>query len=281
VHPAQRHEEMLELAEGVDREMPGVLAGIFGDIGESEAPGERANLDACAWSVRADESTRRIALRLASEADLPDLFAVYLGTPDVVSHRFWRFHEPDAFEHPPSAEAVERFGRVIEDAYAGSDAALGDLLSALPAETTVFVLSDHGMHAHNTASRFDVPVGGRLERESGGHEDGPPGIFVAAGPGIRAGGLPRPLEGLVEGDLPIIGHALDVTPTLLTLLGLPVGRDMDGVVLEALLEPRLEVTYVETHDTEEWLASRPSVKHETPGTEERLEQLRSLGYIGD
>jgi len=176
---------------------------------------------------------------------------------------------------------VERFGRVVEDAYAGSDAALGDLLAALPAETTVFVLSDHGMHAHNASSRFDVPVGGRLERESGGHEDGPPGIFVAAGPGIHAGGLPRPLEELVENDLPIVGHALDVTPTLLTLLGLPVGRDMDGVVLESLLEPRIKVTYVETHDTEDWLASRPSVTYETPGTEERLEQLRSLGYIGD
>jgi hypothetical protein len=281
VHPAERHEEILALAEEVDRAMPGVLAGIFGEIGETGAPGDRANLDACAWSVRADESTRRVALRLASEPGLPDLFAVYLGTPDVVSHRFWRFHEPEAFEHPPDAEAVERFGHVIEDAYASSDAALGDLVAALPAETTIVVLSDHGMHAHNTSSQFDVPVGGRLERESGGHEDGPPGLFVAAGPGIRDAGLPRPLEELVENDLPVVGHALDLTPTLLTLLGLPVGRDMDGVVLESLLEPQLPVTYVETHDTEDWLASRPTVTHETPGTEERLEQLRSLGYIGD
>lgn len=280
VHPRERQNEMLDIAAEVDAGMPDLLRRIFGEIGRPEWPGDRANLEACAWSVRADETTRRVALRLAIESPPPDLFAVYLGTPDVVSHRFWRFHEPEAFEHPPPPEAVERFGKVVQDAYVHVDTVIGELVAALPPHATVVVLSDHGMHAHNTSSRFDVPVHGRLERESGGHEDGPPGIFVAAGPPIRRA---EPVPRLTASDLPDVGHVLDVAPTVLALLGIPVGRDMRGEVLAHLLDESFlrvhPVRFVDTHDTAEWVASRGGDARELPGTEERLEQLRSLGYI--
>jgi hypothetical protein len=283
VYPPERQDEMLGIAAEVDTGMPFILRRIFGEIGRPEWPGDRANLEACAWSVRADETTRRIALRLAIESPPPDLFAVYLGTPDVASRRFWRFHEPDAFEHAPPPEAVERFGSVVRDAYAHVDAVIGELVAALPPDTTVVVLSDHGMHAHNTSSRFDVPVHGRLERESGGHADGPPGIFVAAGPAIRRAEPAGPISDLTASDLPGVGHVLDVTPTVLTLLDVPVGRDMAGEVLKHLLDESFlrdhPVRFVDTHDTAEWLASRGRGDRELPGTEERLEQLRSLGYI--
>jgi hypothetical protein len=274
---------MLGIAAEIDAQMPDLLRRIFGDIGRPEWPGDRDNLEACAWSVRADETTRRIALRLAAESPLPDLLAVYLGAPDVVAHRFWRFHEPEAFEHAPSPEAVERFGKVVRDAYIHVDTVIGELVAALPPRATVVVLSDHGMHAHNTSSRFDVPVDGRLERESGGHEDGPPGVFVAAGPVIRRGDPAGPIRELASRDLPDVGHVLDVTPTVLALLGIPVGRDMEGDVLEQLLDEGFlrdrPVRFVDTHDTAEWMASRGRDTRELPGTEERLEQLRSLGYI--
>jgi len=282
VHPAARQDEMLAIAAEVDEAMPAVLREIFGDIGRPRRPGDRANLDACAWSVRADEATRRIALTLAAESPPPDLFAVYLGTPDVVSHRFWRFHDPEAFEHAPPPEAVAQFGDVVRDAYARVDTVIGELLDALPT-ATVIVVSDHGMHAVHTAARFDVPVHGRLERESGGHEDGPPGIFVAAGPWIRPPGPGAPVGDSTPDTLPRAGHVLDLAPTVLAMLGLPVGRDMSGEVMERLLDPdRLlerPVTYVDTHDTVEWRSGRGSGEAAVPGTEERLEQLRSLGYI--
>jgi predicted AlkP superfamily phosphohydrolase/phosphomutase len=283
VHPAERQEEMLGIAAEIDAGMPGLLGRIFGEIGRPEWPGDRANLEACAWSVRADETTRRIALRLAAESPAPDLFAVYLGTPDVVSHRFWRFHEPEAFEHAPPPEAVERFGKAVRDIYIHVDTIIGELVAAMPPGTTVVVLSDHGMHAHNTSSRFDVPVDGRLERESAGHEDGPPGIFVATGPVIRRAEPAGPVRELTAVDLPEVGHVLDVTPTVLALLGIPVGKDMGGKVLEQLIDEGFlrdhPVRFVATHDTAEWLASRGGGTRVLPGTEERLEQLRSLGYI--
>jgi hypothetical protein len=50
---------------------------------------------------------------------------------------------------------------------------------------------------------------------SGTHERAPDGFLIAYGAAVRSGRLPR-------------GSILDVAPTLLYFLGLPVGLDMDG-----------------------------------------------------
>ena len=51
------------------------------------------------------------------------------------------------------------------------------------------------------------------------------GILIAAGPAFQAGDAPRD-AGL-----------LDIAPTVLHLLGVPVPDDMDGRVLTEMLEP--------------------------------------------
>jgi hypothetical protein len=50
---------------------------------------------------------------------------------------------------------------------------------------------------------------------SGTHERGPDGFLLAYGASVAAGSHPR-------------GAVVDVAPTLLYFLGLPVARDMDG-----------------------------------------------------
>ena len=88
--------------------------------------------------------------------------------------------------------------------------------------------------------------------------------------------------------LQTLASIMDMTPTLLTLMGLPVGEDMDGQVAEGLIErafldrfPRLSQP---THDDRAWLAERKRhVRDEGNASaqdqQERLEQLRSLGYL--
>jgi hypothetical protein len=49
----------------------------------------------------------------------------------------------------------------------------------------------------------------------GTHERAPDGFLVAYGTDVHRGRLPR-------------GSVVDVTPTVLYFLGLPIGRDMDG-----------------------------------------------------
>jgi len=284
VYPPSRQAEMWGIVEEVDRELPSVLRGIFGDTGEVQSRLNRANWEASKWSVRADESYRRIALKLASERPLPDCFAVYFGMTDVVGHRFWRFQEPDVFAYPPTADAIKKFGHVIKDSYAWADKSIGELVARFPPETTVFVMSDHGMHAYNRSSRFVPGAYGKVEVESGAHKDAPPGLLVVAGPQIRKTDLGRPVTALRKEDLSEIASVDDITPTILAMMDIPLGRDMDGRVLEHLFRPdfaeRLKVKYVATHNTPQWLASRGIKPQATPGADERIEQLRSLGYLG-
>ena len=75
----------------------------------------------------------------------------------------------------------------------------------------------HDFTTHKVISRAFGPTGDhRME-----------GILIAAGPAFRAGASPR------QADL------LDIAPTVLHLLGVPVPDDMDGRVLTELLEPSL------------------------------------------
>ena len=73
----------------------------------------------------------------------------------------------------------------------------------------------------------------------------------------------------------------DVTPTVLALLGLPVARDMDGRVLEEILDPAFlaehPIRWVESYEE---LIERPPLPEGEEGLDgSPAEYLRSLGYI--
>ena len=66
----------------------------------------------------------------------------YFGTPDLVSHIFWRDQDP---KHPGrDPEQGDRYANVIEDTYVKMDAIVGETLEDLRAQDTLIVLSDHG-----------------------------------------------------------------------------------------------------------------------------------------
>jgi predicted AlkP superfamily phosphohydrolase/phosphomutase len=74
---------------------------------------------------------------------------------------------------------------------------------------------------------------------------------------------------------------VDITPTILELLGIPLGRDMDGKVLsKAITEQYLAshpIHYVDSH--EDKIRFKPHVVSKSSFEEEMKEMLRSLGYI--
>ena len=95
----------------------------------------------------------------------------------------------------------------------------------------------------------------------------PLGILIVSGPGVREGG-----------SLPA-GEIIDVTPTILYYLGVPLTRDMDGKVLTGIFTPRFcrgpKVTKRGSSRKErsgEGIYSRA-------GEEKTKERLRALGYI--
>ena len=93
---------------------------------------------------------RRAKLTLSTDLFLglceryrPDLRCFHTFYVDFVSHRFWRYHEPERF----SAQSGGRFRTAVTDAYVHADRALGCILKSLPENALVAVLSEHGMQA--------------------------------------------------------------------------------------------------------------------------------------
>lgn len=280
VHPPAHEEAVLHTLAEVDRELPGVTLEMFGRFPHAPDPLGQRMWNDTQWAFRADATYVRVAERLLAHEPPPALFALYLGGTDVVAHRFWRHAYPAEFSRPPDAQQLENFARILPHYYRWVDRAIGALLAGRP-DVSVFVVSDHGMHATNRHGDFRA-----TERPgrgiSGDHDDGPPGVLIASGPLIAPEPHPRPAGPLDPRTLPTLGSVLDVTPTILALEGIAVGWDMDGRPLWDLLEPtvrrRARFRWVFTHDERGWTPPAPEPAGVIDETE-RLQQLRALGYI--
>lgn len=71
-----------------------------------------------------------------------DLMMFVFMSIDTVQHYFWQYMDPNHFLYDDNAEP--RLRNAVRDVYQRLDAAAGHIIQSLPAETTVFVVSDHG-----------------------------------------------------------------------------------------------------------------------------------------
>lgn len=71
-----------------------------------------------------------------------DFFTVVFTSTDRVQHHFWKFINPDHPNYDP--EDRDGFGNAIYSIYQKLDNAVNDLISDLPEDVTVFIMSDHG-----------------------------------------------------------------------------------------------------------------------------------------
>jgi hypothetical protein len=202
------------------------------------------------------ESYFQSALHLIDEDGI-DFCALYLEGVDMVSHFFWEYMEPEKSTVKVDSADIIRFKDVIPNFYCYTDSLLGELLKRLDANTYLFIVSDHGFAS---AIRRIVPY------HSGEHQ--PIGIFIVMGPGIKNG---------VEAPLTSV---LDVTPTLLYIYGLPVAKDMDGVVMEGIFtEDYIKANPLKTISTYETGRRSHSRLVKSSADDQIKEQLKSLGYV--
>jgi predicted AlkP superfamily phosphohydrolase/phosphomutase len=77
-----------------------------------------------------------------------DLFLIVWNSTDNIPHLFWKYADPSYPAY--DAAGAREFGEVINHQYEVADAEMGRLLALLPdaANTTVLVMSDHGMGAY-------------------------------------------------------------------------------------------------------------------------------------
>lgn len=97
------------------------------------------------------------------------------------------------------------------------------------------------------------------------------GIFAATGMGVKE-------SSVIDG-----ARIIDIAPTVLHLLGLPVPKDMDGRVLEeAFLPEKLmdnPVKRIDTSEEDERTATGGFSGYSTEEADKIAERLRNLGYI--
>src|SRR5688572_20461487 len=165
-------------------------------------------------SVEADRLHHLLARQLGAAEEVRLLAVRYAGL-DAVGHYYLRYANPDAFGDV-SEEERRQFGRVLDDYYAYVDSLVGDAMSTLGEDDLLLVVSGFGMEPLTFGKRLLERVIGD-PRFTGTHERGPDGFLLAYGSPVAPARQSR-------------GAVVDVAPTLLYFLGLPVARDMDGFV---------------------------------------------------
>ena len=123
-----------------------------------------------------------------------------------------------------NAEDARRYGRVMDRYASLLERWVSDLERGLGPGDLLVVVSAHGLQPTPLWQRLLGVLSGTTVSDAS-HAGAPDGVFLAAGAGIRPGSTPA--------------HAslLDVAPTLLYLMGLPVARDMEGRILTEILDP--------------------------------------------
>jgi predicted AlkP superfamily pyrophosphatase or phosphodiesterase len=283
VHPPERQDELLAIAAEAEAGLDALMQEIFGALAIDPSSVGGRLWENSRWSLLADEIYRRVALHLARKDGRADLTMIYFGGADVLGHRFWRFAYPQGFRHAPSQEEQAQWGGLIERYYLHLDRVLGELVAAHPASTDVVLVSDHGMHGDFFDRRFESTQPLQL-LNSGAHADAPPGVFVAAGPSWKKRDAAFERASFRASELDLEGRVHDLTPTLLALYEIPRGKDMRGSILFGALARGVDlvgkVAEIASHDA---LPSAFGAEEDAvvdPAEAARLEQLRTLGYLG-
>lgn len=224
VHPAEIEQRVFEVAaeagsrEAVFDRARQIFATSIADLPKPE----RKAVDESLWSIQADATYAALAAEFFDDEPW-DLSMVYLGGTDVLGHRFWRQLHPEQFSWSGSSPELDaQLACSLPRYYEWADELLGEILAAAGDDVTVLLVSDHGMHEDPEA------VDTRGWATTGNHQDGTPGVIIAAGPGIRnvEGEYARFVGGDDGSGIATRGTIFDVTPTVLNLLGIPGARNM-------------------------------------------------------
>jgi tetratricopeptide (TPR) repeat protein len=239
------------------------------EIDQTQPPGpdsDRPNLLPVLAKLMAECFTLHSAATYVMEHHPWDFMAAYYISIDHFSHAFMGYH-------PPKPDWIDQGGfdlyhDVVNSAYRFHDLMLGRLLDLAGLDTTVILASDHGFHSDHLRPREipNIPAGPASQHR-------PLGIFAMKGPGIKR-------------DERIYGVSLlDVAPTVLTLFGLPAGKDMPGRVLTEAFEIAPPLERIPTWETVE--GPHPDGMHlagyEMPSEDADLllEQFVALGYVDE
>jgi predicted AlkP superfamily phosphohydrolase/phosphomutase len=164
-----------------------------------------------------------------------------------------------AIPHPETGEPLVEKVLEREDLYDGPHAHLAPDLTVVLRDWRYRTIGLHDFTTNKLISPSFGPTGDhRME-----------GVLIASGAGVRQGATLEP------------ANLLDIAPTVLHLLGVPVPGDMDGRVLSELFDPTIVPQVGNSEGSNgEHLAPEPVEAAYTEEEDAEIQQrLADLGYI--
>ncbi len=222
--------------------------------------GEKNRLGQLQHMLAQTSTIHAVATHLMANTEW-DFTAIYYEGIDRFGHAFMEFHPPKMQQ--VSQEDFELYQHCMVGIYRFHDMLLETLLKLAGEDTAVILMSDHGYY--NDHLRPDPREGkaGPVDWHR------PFGILAARGPGISE-------------DARLYGASiLDVTPTILQLLGLPAAYDMPGRILAEVLDGERPIGRIESWEEIDGNAGMhpPEMRYDATESQAMLDQLVSLGYI--
>ena len=187
--------------------------------------------------ARTDRIYERIALDLAATHQTV-LTSLRYQSLDAIGHYFLRYADPAEFGDV-TGEERGRLGTVLEQHYTLIDDAIGRSIASLGPDDLLLVVSGYGMEPMGVLKRLLERAVGDADL-SGTHEAAPDGFLMAYGGPVA------------RGRRAVRASVVDVVPTVLYFLGLPIGRDMDGYartdLFQRLFTDARPITYIPSYE---------------------------------
>jgi hypothetical protein len=156
----------------------------------------------------------------------PRFTAVRYEGLDAFGHNYLRQAQPELFGDPRWSVAIRP---VLDRYYSYVDGEVGKAIRLMQPGDLLLVVSGFGMDPTPLSKRLLARALGDRDT-TGTHESGPDGFLIAYGSQVAAGQFSR-------------GALVDLAPTVLYYMGVPVARDMDGYARTDLFLP----TYTSEH----------------------------------
>jgi predicted AlkP superfamily phosphohydrolase/phosphomutase/tetratricopeptide (TPR) repeat protein len=260
VHPAALAETLRELRVN-PMELTGEFLRYFVPDYEKVDQSQDKRLHTLGKVIAETMSIHAVATELLSTQSW-DFAAIYYSGLDHFGHAFMNYHPPRLPWISEDDFAI--YQPIVANAYCYHDAMLGALLEHADADTSVILMSDHGFHPDHLRPGY-IPV----EPAGPAVEHRHFGILCMKGPSLRVS------ERIFGASL------LDICPTLLTMFGLPAGKDMDGKVLVTAFQQPPVIELIESWDDVPGDAgTHPAeMQLDSVASAQAFKQLADLGYV--
>lgn len=184
---------------------------LFKDL-QFDAP---SPLDALHEAFLRDAAFEETAFRLKSDLS-PRVFSLVLNGLNDVESLFYKFSVPESFGEINQDE-IQKYGPVIRHYYQFYDQIIGKYMAAMKDDELLIVYSPHGIEPLPFWKRIVEWLLGNAA-VSAYHEQAPDGVVFFFGPSVGRGQKLSPVK------------LVDLLPSLLYAMRLPVAKDMDGIV---------------------------------------------------